>query len=188
MFLTYNADELGDKLATFFGVLIGLAVITTIVYLIVSAQKNRTNATQPIKSCYAKVLDAPQGTGVRSMSYVAILFELESGNRIRFIVKATHDWVAGDYGKITWQGDQLISFVRITKPTEELHATPKPKEAVPETVRKPKPLPELPIEESAIQPEMNPNDDRVFCPKCGTRQPYRTGVCVRCNSKLVKPE
>ena len=187
LFLSLSREEkLRTQLFVFFGVLIGLAVIVSIAYIIVSAVKDKQNSSQPIRKSFATIVSVPLTTGIRSMSYVAVMFELESGARIRFIVKAAHDFVVGDTGKLTWQGDRILSFIRmqnqfdsspeVHKQTEPVYQHPAGN--VPTGRREMK-------NESQLAKEV---DDKVFCPQCGTQQHYNVGACVRCNTKLVKPE
>ena len=184
LFLSLSREEkLRTQLFVFFGVLIGLAVIVSIAYVIVSAVKNKQNSAQPVRKSFATIISVPPTTGIRSMSYVAVMFELESGARIRFVVKSSHDFAVGDTGKLTWQGDRILSFIRMQYPSGDQKVQQKPVQQ--------RPGANTPAEPKVMKNDFQPSkkeDNRVFCPKCGTQQHYNVGVCVRCNTTLVKPE
>lgn len=106
-----TTNDLAAMMPYFF---IGCIVICLICFFIVKS-KDAENDEKPIRTAIAKIIDRdqPQPNSVTIVGW--LMFETEDGERVRVSIKAGHNYVVGDEGKLTWQGSRFISFERIQK-------------------------------------------------------------------------
>lgn len=114
--------EVADFLTILFGILIGLLVVFGVIYAIAKAKKDMTDSSSPVCKAHARVVERSNvPTNPNSIiiaSYIDVVFELNSGDRKRFVIKGSdyYNYSIGDEGMLQWQGSSLISCDRGAKP------------------------------------------------------------------------
>lgn len=103
-----------ETIGFMFVILIGVCVVCLIIIAVAKSARDNANNAQPLRCELAQVVEKQQlpANTIMSLSEMWVLFELEDGQRIRLIVKATNDLVVGDTGYLTWQGKAMRSFDR----------------------------------------------------------------------------
>lgn len=102
----------GELFTILFGVLFGMAVIAGVFYLIVASRRNSYNSSQPTRHENAVVVDKQQLPANSIGFQVWVMFETERGERVRLLCERNHNYIVGDKGRLSWQGDKLHSFTQ----------------------------------------------------------------------------
>ena len=114
--MLFLAKKLGD--ITTDDVLYGYAVFFVAAGIICLAimmwvrKVNRENAALPVQGMEARVVDLERPSSNEIKTSVWIMFEGNSGNRIRVMTRSNHSYMIGDKGYVRWQGTRLYSFER----------------------------------------------------------------------------
>lgn len=95
-----------------FPVLFGLAIIALVLYGIAKHKRDAEDDAQPILEENAKVIDKQQVAPNAIVFEVWIMFETETGKRVRLNCKPNDAYIVGDEGCLRWQGTRLYSFER----------------------------------------------------------------------------
>ena len=95
-----------------FPVLIGVMVVALIFWAIAKNRRDTLDAEQPVKEANAKVVDVQQLPPNAIAFERWVIFETESGERVRLLVKVSELYIAGDEGHLKWQGSKLYFFNR----------------------------------------------------------------------------
>lgn len=103
-----TANDIAEMLPMFFLICIAICVICVIII----KTKDSQNNDKPIRTARAKIIDKDQPAPNTVTIIGWLLFETEEGERVRVSIKAGHDFVVGDCGKLTWQGTRYIEFIR----------------------------------------------------------------------------
>lgn len=101
-----------------------VGIIAVIIAAIVKRRKNAEDDVQPILAENAKVIDKQQDVPGTIAFEMWVMFETESGKRVRLITKPNSLYVVGDEGYLKWQGSRLYSFEigrRVTNPGASRH-------------------------------------------------------------------
>lgn len=93
-----------------FPVLFGMAIISLVLYLGLKHARDAENDARPVQRANAKVIDKQQVAPNSIVFEIWILFETESGERVRVSCPANNNYVIGDCGCLSWQGSKLHSF------------------------------------------------------------------------------
>lgn len=95
-----------------FPIMIGLAIIAWILYGAMKYRREVEDGAQPVLEAAAKVIDKQQIAPNSITIETWVMFETNSGNRMRLVCKPNNDYIIGDKGYLVWQGSRLISFER----------------------------------------------------------------------------
>ena len=95
-----------------FPILFGLMIIALVFYGIAKHKRNAEDDAQPILEENAKVIDKQQVAPNAIVFEVWVMFETETGKRVRLLVKPNDVYIIGDEGCLRWQGTRLYSFER----------------------------------------------------------------------------
>lgn len=102
-----------EELFMFFFIWIVLLAIIWIFVAVVIKKQDAENKAQPVKSEKAKVIDMQRiNTNEIAIGELWVMFETESGQRVRLYVKPQNTLIVGDAGLLTWQGRKIIRFER----------------------------------------------------------------------------
>lgn len=105
-------DITADDIAEMFPLFIIICAAICVICVIIIKAKDKENDNKPVKTAMAKIIDKDQPVPNAVTIVGWLLFETTDGERVRVSIKAGHDYVIGDYGKLTWQGSRLIDFSR----------------------------------------------------------------------------
>lgn len=95
-----------------FPVLIGMFVIALIFYCVAKHKRDVEDDARPVLQATATVVDKQQIAPNTIAFEVWVMFETESGDRVRLVCKPDHNFIVGDKGYLKWQGSRLFSFER----------------------------------------------------------------------------
>ena len=95
-----------------FPVLIGLAIIALVFAYIAKRKRDAENDAQPILEENAKVIGKQEVASNAIAFEVWVMFETETGKRVRLNCKPNDVYIVGDEGCLKWQGTRLYSFER----------------------------------------------------------------------------
>lgn len=114
--MIFLATRLGDItveeiLTIFFPLCITLGLLSIFVLRFIKRKDDEENIIQPIKGAVTRVVDVKQGD-IFGQAEEWVVFEAESGERIRLLCKADENFVVGDKGYLQWRGNRLLSFKR----------------------------------------------------------------------------
>lgn len=106
--------DIGEFLFFLFAILFGVLIIVALFYKYATWKRRTDDEACPVREEYARVVhcDALPANAIPQWSSVNVVFELKSGERVRFVVMATENYLAGDCGTLKWQGKSIRSFVR----------------------------------------------------------------------------
>ncbi len=96
----------------FLMILLGVCAVVWIFVAIIRGQQNASNALQPVRKEWAKVVDKQQIPPNAIIFEIWVMFELKNGQRLRLLAKAKNSLIIGDEGMLTWQGNKLQNFER----------------------------------------------------------------------------
>lgn len=99
-------------------VLFGLLILSWIAYSSTKHKQNAENSAKPVLGAIAKVVDKQQIAPNTIAFEVWVMFETESGERIRVVCKANNNYIIGDRGYLKYQGTKLLDFERFTDEAE----------------------------------------------------------------------
>lgn len=103
-----TANDIAEMLPMFFLICIAICVIC---FILIKAKDSQNN-DKPIRIARARIIDKDQPTSNAVTIIGWLLFETDEGERVKISIKAGHNFVVGDCGKLTWQGTRLINFIR----------------------------------------------------------------------------
>ena len=92
--------------------LLGTLAIFLLWYAAVKHRRDVENSAHPILVENAKVIDKHQGAPNTLAFEAWVLFETESGKRVRLFANPNDIYLVGDEGRLRWQGTRLIAFER----------------------------------------------------------------------------
>lgn len=106
--------EIGEFMSFLFTMLFVILIIVALFYLYATKKRKADDDACPVREAHVRVVhcDALQANAIPQWSSVNVVFELDSGERVRFVVMATENYLAGDTGTLRWQGKSIRSFVR----------------------------------------------------------------------------
>lgn len=115
--MTFLVTRLGDItveeiLAIFFPLTIVLCLISGFVLWAVKRRDDEENIAQPTKGSVVTVIDVKQNGDIFSQAEEWVIFEAETGERVRLLCKAEENFVVGDKGYLQWRGNRILSFKR----------------------------------------------------------------------------
>lgn len=102
-----------EDVAVLLAILFGIAVFSIILAGIVKLSQSASDSAQPVRTEKAKLIEKDNIPAGSFASEIRVLFETESGERIRLRAKVPNSLVVGDEGTLTWQGGKIIKFERI---------------------------------------------------------------------------
>ncbi len=115
MEISIDSDSFLETLPIIFGVCLGFILI----FGIIVAAKNRENASKPMVTKHATLIEKPQIPPNAISVAMWLVFQLDNGERIRVQASGNPSLVVGDQGMLTWQGTALRGFVRDSRMTSE---------------------------------------------------------------------
>lgn len=181
-----------------FGVLFGVAIVAVIFYLIVAARRNSYDSAQPLRVADATVVDKQLLPANAIAFQVWVMFETDSGERVRLLCERNHNYIIGDKGRLRWQGEKISSFSRGTSSYTAVQ--PKGTKANIDAQLAQGNLPawkrvQLEEEKARLEQEGGaeaksvetmsaPAKPAKRCPECGTTQSGDNYVCFYCGAEL----
>lgn len=194
---TVESVTVGELLTIVFGVLFGMLILAGIAYMIASAHRNSRNSAQPYRTANAVVIDRQQLPANAVSFQTWVMFETEGGERVRLLCERSHNYIVGDRGRLSWQGDKLHNFSRGTS-SHISNAHTGTKASVDAQLAQDN-LPawkrvQLEQEKARLEKEGGievktvevsaPVKSAKKCPECGTTQSGDNYVCVLCDADL----
>lgn len=106
--------EVGEFLFLLFAILFGILIIVALFYKYATWKRKTDDEACPIREAHVRVVhcDALQANAIPQWSSVNVVFETDSGERVRFVVMASENYLVGDCGTLKWQGKSIRSFIR----------------------------------------------------------------------------
>ena len=102
-----------EELTMMFAIMMGLGVISWIIVFVLKKQREDEDNAQPVCREHAKLVDMQQiPAGQIALGEIWVMFELDSGERMKLNAKAQNTLVVGDAGMLTWQGRRIHKFER----------------------------------------------------------------------------
>lgn len=99
-----------------FMLLFSLLIVMIIMWVTAAVLKKKKDAednAQPVLTKQAKLVDMQQiPAGQIVIGEIWVLFELETGERVRLNALVQNTLVIGDQGLLTWQGRKILKFER----------------------------------------------------------------------------
>lgn len=89
-----------------------IVVIILVLAFILVRKRKAENDAQPVLEENAKVIEKPETPPNSIVIIASVVFETETGKRLRLHCKPNDVYVVGDEGRLRWQGTRLYSFER----------------------------------------------------------------------------